>query len=737
MAKFAIQTLEFDKVKEMLAGKTATSLGRERVMNMRIESDFASVKRLQEETAEALRLLDDGKRFPFGGAYNILPQVKRARIGSVLEPEELMQVGTTCEALRMVKQFLADEAEIAPQLAEYAAGLEAFPKLERLIASTVSEKGEILDSASTKLAGLRTGVQVAKNRVREKLDSILHDPNNQKYFQDALVTMRGDRYVIPIKQEYRYNFPGVVHDQSGSGATLFIEPMAVVNLNNDIKRYLAQEQEEIERILRSISGMVGADAARITQAMEQLTELDFIAARAYLAQQQKAVRPVVNIGGGIVIAKGLFVPAASAKMPVIGAVYADIGDEQSIEQSLSTFSGHMTNMVEILKQVKAGELVLIDELCAGTDPNEGAALAMSILEHLHKRGVLTIVTTHYSELKTFAYGRQGMENASVEFDPVSLRPTYRLLMGVPGSSNAFNISRRLGLDDDIIENAGSFLTQEHVYMEDVLKELEGERREYETQNREIRSLKAESERIKQELQHQKQELEHRKNEILRKAREQADELYRSSRRETEAVLKELRKMKTDFDAKQLQAAAEAARKKLQKSFAAETPVPEGEPLTPQTAKAGQTVFLKSLGKDGTIIAVNGSEVTVQIGILKTTVKAKDCIAMRGKAKSNAAGENFGKKRKGFAHQFFVSKSIGARTEVDVRGMTMDEAIPAVDKAMDDALLAGLTSLRIIHGKGTGALKAGLTAYLSTHASVKSLAEAPLNEGGSGATIINF
>ena len=503
MAKFAIQTLEFDKVKEMLAGKTATSLGRERVMNMRIESDFASVKRLQEETAEALRLLDDGKRFPFGGAYNILSQVKRARIGSVLEPEELMQVGTTCEALRMVKQFLADEAEIAPQLAEYAAGLEAFPKLERLIASTVSEKGEILDSASTKLAGLRTGVQVAKNRVREKLDSILHDPNNQKYFQDALVTMRGDRYVIPIKQEYRYNFPGVVHDQSGSGATLFIEPMAVVNLNNDIKRYLAQEQEEIERILRSISGMVGADAVRITQAMEQLTELDFIAARAYLAQQQKAVRPVVNIGGGIEIAKGrhplldpqkvvpldieiggrfntllitgpntggktvalktvglfmlmvqagLFVPAVSAKMPVIGAVYADIGDEQSIEQSLSTFSGHMTNMVEILKQVKAGELVLIDELCAGTDPNEGAALAMSILEHLHKRGVLTIVTTHYSELKTFAYGRQGMENASVEFDPVSLRPTYRLLMGVPGSSNAFNISRRLGLDDDIIEN---------------------------------------------------------------------------------------------------------------------------------------------------------------------------------------------------------------------------------------------------------------------------------------------
>ena len=439
----------------------------------------------------------------------------------------------------------------------------------------------------------------------------------------------------------------------------------------------------------------------------------------------------------LMVQAGLFVPAVSAKMPVIGAVYADIGDEQSIEQSLSTFSGHMTNMVEILKQVKTGELVLIDELCAGTDPNEGAALAMSILEHLHKRGVLTIVTTHYSELKTFAYGRQGMENASVEFDPVSLRPTYRLLMGVPGSSNAFNISRRLGLDDDIIENAGSFLTQEHVHMEDVLKELEGERREYETQNREIRSLKAESERIKQELQHQKQELEHRKNEILRKAREQADELYRSSRRETEAVLKELRKMKTDFDAKQLQAAAEAARKKLQKSFAAETPVPEGEPLTPQTAKAGQTVFLKSLGKDGTIIAVNGSEVTVQIGILKTTVKAKDCIAMRGKAKSNAAGENFGKKRKGFAHQFFVSKSIGARTEVDVRGMTMDEAIPAVDKAMDDALLAGLTSLRIIHGKGTGALKAGLTAYLSTHASVKSLAEAPLNEGGSGATIINF
>lgn len=793
MARFAIKTLEFDKVKNMLAQKTATFLGKQAVGSLQIESEFAKVKRLQEETAEALRIMDEGRRFPFGGAYNIIGDVKRAEIGSVLDPEELLHIMTTAQAIRAMKDFLEEHAETAPVLKEYGDSLQIFTRLEKQIDSAIDEHGEIKDSASPKLNGLRTGIQIAKNRVKEKLDSLLHDPNNQKYFQENLVTMRGDRYVIPVKQEYKMNFPGIVHDQSGTGATLFIEPLAVVNLNNDIKRYVAEEREEMERILRQLTQNVGQDAAALLKSLDIFTELDVICAKAYLAQEQHAVRPQMVLGGKVEIQQGrhpllnkdfvvpldvelgdrftmllitgpntggktvalkavgifalmaqvgMFIPALSAKLPVFRAVYADIGDEQSIEQSLSTFSAHMTNLISILNEVKAGDLVLIDEICAGTDPNEGAALAMSMLEHLHENGVLTMVTTHYSELKTFAYGHTGMENASVEFDPVSLRPTYRLLMGVPGSSNAFNISRRLGLGEEIIEQAGRLLDQEHVHMETVLQELEGERRRYESGSKEIEELRREAEVLRNTLAYQKQEFEKKKNELLRKAKEQADDIYRRSRRESEAVLKELRSMKSDFDTKRLEQAAEEARKKLNKTLSEDAPLPEGTPLTGKTAKVGQNVFVTSLGKNGVITGVQGNDVQVSVGILKMTVPAKKCLLTKAQP---ASTEDKPKLRKGFAknaasnyaHQMFVAKSGSARQEIDVRGMTLDEAIPVVDKAIDDALLAGIHQLRIIHGKGTGALRAGLTAYLETNRFVCKLEVAALDAGGSGATVVDL
>ena len=788
MARFAIKTLEFDKVKNILADKTATSLGRQAVEGMRMESEFATVKRLQEETAEALRIMDEGKRFPFGGAYNIVSEVKRAELGSTLDPEELLHVQTTAAAIRQMKFFLQDEAEIAPVLSEYANGLNIFTKLEKQIANAIDDHGEIKDSASTKLGGLRTAIQIAKNRVKEKLDSLLHDPGNQKYFQENLVTMRGDRYVIPVKMEYKMNFPGIVHDQSGTGATLFIEPIAVVNLNNDIKRYMAEEKEEVERILRQLTVNVGSEAAALLGSLDILTDLDVICARAYLAQEQHAVRPQMllsgkveikqgrhpllskdtvvpldvelgdrfsmllitgpNTGGKTVALKavglfalmaqsGMFIPASSAKLPVFRAVYADIGDEQSIEQSLSTFSAHMTNLISILGEVKSGDLVLIDEICAGTDPNEGAALAMSMLEHLHKNNILTMVTTHYSELKTFAYGHEGMENASVEFDPVSLRPTYRLLMGVPGSSNAFNISRRLGLAEEIVKQAGLLLNQEHVHMETVLQELEGERRKFESGSQEIERLRIESEHLRNELAHAKQDFERRKNEMLRKAREQADDIYRRSRRESEAVLKELRSMKADFDTKRLEQAAEEARKKLNKTLSEDAPLPEGAPLTKETAKKGLNVFVTSLGKNGTIIDVNGNDVTVQVGILKMNVPAKKCLVTKAQPISTEPENNKKRKKAGYSHQMFVAKSSSAKQEVDLRGMTLNEAIPIVDKAIDDALLAGISQLRLIHGKGTGALRAGLTAYLESNRFVKKLELASLETGGSGATVIDL
>ncbi|MBO5167965.1 MAG: endonuclease MutS2 [Phascolarctobacterium sp.] len=788
MARYAIKTLEFDKVKNILADKTATSLGRQAVGSMRIESEFAKVKRLQEETAEALRIIDEGKRFPFGGAYNIVSEVKRAELGSTLDPEELLHIQTTAAAIRQMKFFLQDEAEIAPVLSEYANGLGIFTKLEKQITNAIDDHGEIKDSASTKLGGLRTAIQISKNRVKEKLDSLLHDPSNQKYFQENLVTMRGDRYVIPVKMEYKMNFPGIVHDQSGTGATLFIEPIAVVNLNNDIKRYMAEEKEEMERILRQLTANVGVEAPALLASLDILTDLDVICARAYLAQEQHAVRPQMllkgkveikqgrhpllnkdtvvpldvelgerfsmllitgpNTGGKTVALKavglfalmaqsGMFIPASSAKLPVFRAVYADIGDEQSIEQSLSTFSAHMTNLISILGEVKSGDLVLIDEICAGTDPNEGAALAMSMLEHLHKNEVLTMVTTHYSELKTFAYGHEGMENASVEFDPVSLRPTYRLLMGVPGSSNAFNISRRLGLAEEIVVQAGRLLNQEHVHMETVLQELEGERRKFESGSQEIERLRIESEHLRNELAFAKQDFERRKNEMLRKAREQADDIYRRSRRESEAVLKELRSMKADFDTKRLEQAAEEARKKLNKTLSEDAPLPEGAPLTKETAKKGLNVFVTSLGKNGTIIAVNGNDVTVQVGILKMNVPAKKCLVTKAQPVSSEPESTKKRKKAGYSHQMFVAKSSSAKQEVDLRGMTLNEAIPVVDKAIDDALLAGISQLRLIHGKGTGALRAGLTAYLESNRFVKKLELASLETGGSGATVIDL
>ena len=788
MARFAIKTLEFDKVKNILADKTATALGRQAVGAMRIESEFSKVKRLQEETAEALRIMDEGKRFPFGGAYNIVSEVKRAELGSTLDPEELLHIQTTVAAIRQMKFFLQDEAEIAPVLSEFANSLGIFTKLEKQITNAIDDHGEIKDSASTKLGGLRTAIQIAKNRIKEKLDSLLHDPSNQKYFQENLVTMRGDRYVIPVKMEYKMNFPGIVHDQSGTGATLFIEPMAVVNLNNDMKRYMAEEKEEMERILRQLTANVGAEAAGILASLDILTELDVICARAYLAHEQHAVRPQMllkgkveikqgrhpllnkdsvvpldvelgerfsmllitgpNTGGKTVALKavglfalmaqsGMFIPASSAKLPVFRAVYADIGDEQSIEQSLSTFSAHMTNLISILGEVKSGDLVLIDEICAGTDPNEGAALAMSMLEHLHKNEVLTMVTTHYSELKTFAYGHEGMENASVEFDPVSLRPTYRLLMGVPGSSNAFNISRRLGLAEDIVVQAGRLLNQEHVHMETVLQELDSERRKFESGSQEIERLRIESEHLRNELAHAKQDFERRKNEMLRKAREQADDIYRRSRRESEAVLKELRSMKADFDTKRLEQAAEEARKKLNKTLSEDAPLPEGAPLTKETAKKGLNVFVTTLGKNGTIIDVNGNDVTVQVGILKMNVPAKKCLVTKAQPVSAEPESTKKRKKAGYSHQMFVAKSSSAKQEIDLRGMTLNEAIPIVDKAIDDAMLAGISQLRLIHGKGTGALRAGLTAYLQNNRFVKKLEMASLETGGSGATVIDL
>ena len=783
---FAIKTLEFDKVKALVAARAGTSLGKKYILGLQISSNFATVKSWQEETAAAVHVLEEAKRMPFGGVFDITDAIKQARLGVTLDPATLMQIWTTAEACGLMKNFIETNCAEQPALTAYGDRLTAFPQLVQQLSRAISEKGEIKDRASVKLAGLRTGIITAQNRVKEKLDSILHDANNHKYFQDALITMRDNRYVIPIKQEYKMNFPGVVHDQSSTGATLFIEPLDVVNLNNDITRYKAEEKIEIERILRQLSGAVSAEGEALLQSLNLMTELDAICAKAYFALDTHAVRPQLLVQGGVTINKGrhplldqhkvvpldvsigdtfntllitgpntggktvalktvgifammaqvgMFLPALNAKLPVFRSVFADIGDEQSIEQSLSTFSGHMLNLIRILQAVQPRDLVLVDELCAGTDPNEGAALAMAIISYLHELNVFTIATTHYSELKTFAYDREGMENASVEFNQETLMPTYRLLMGIPGSSNAFNISQKLGLAPAIIKNATAFLNTEQAHMDTVLQGLEGERRKYEDSNREIEHLRYESQTLKNELDYQKREFKKQRNELLRKAKEEADGIYRHSRREAEAVLKELRSLKSDYDTKKLEAAAEAARSKLDKHFDTSLPLPDGTALTLENVHVGQTVYVKSLHKQGNILDFTDKEVTVAVGILKMTLPYKDCLLVGGSITTVAPDRP--KYRKGYAHKLFQAKLEATPAEVDLRGMTTEEAIPEVDKAIDNALLAGMTEVRLIHGKGTGALRAGLTAYLQTHGAVKDVAMAELNAGGSGVTVVHL
>lgn len=787
MAKFAINTLEFTKVREKLSQYAGTAMGQRLAMELMSSSRFEEVKLSQEETAEAVRILDEGRRIPLGGITDISGLVKRTRVGSLLDPEEFKAIQDAISGMLDLKAFLKEVRETAPALVRYGDELYDFSRLSKQLSSVLDEKGNIKDTASLKLSGLRTGILVARNRVKDKLSDLLHDPNNQKYFQDALVTMREDRYVIPIKQEYRLNFPGIVHDQSSSGATLFIEPMAVVNLNNDIKKYILEEKAEVERILRTLTIHVGAEADHILESLAVVAQVDLISAKALYAEALGARRPMMvldhnlrivkgrhplleqdpivpldielgrdfttllitgpNTGGKTVALKtvglfalmaqaGLFLPAEEAVFPVFSGIYADIGDEQSIEQSLSTFSGHMKNMISIIREATDRDLVLVDEVCVGTDPTEGAALAMAMIEHFYKAHVLTIMTTHYSELKTFAYEHEGMQNASVEFDPETLRPTYRLLMGVPGSSNAFYISRRLGLSEDILDEARTFINERHSNMERVLQNLEGERREYESRKDEIETLRRETEILRNQLKAEKTRLEKSRNDILRKAREEADELYRNARRESQGILKELRAQQNLVESAKVEQLAEMSRKALSKNFSISGRTePEGQGLTSGNAAVGKVVFVKTLGQEGKITAVNGRDVTVAVGVMKMNVSMKDCILTKAQPVSPQKTYRTLKKSSGSRHEFFVKKAQDTSIQTDVRGKTVDEAIPDVDKAIDDALLAGMDRFRLVHGKGTGMLRKGLLEYLKQHPNVKKTEMAPLNEGGFGATIV--
>ncbi|MBP2663846.1 MAG: mutS2 1 [Firmicutes bacterium] len=782
MEAAVLSTLEYNKIRDMLAERAGSIMARELAQELVPVKDAVQVQERLAETAEAREIMNNVPTIPLGGIRDVRATIKRAELGAILEPHELLAIGSTLYAARRIKGFFADLPVETPLLSLQANQISVLRNIETIIEATVTEQGLIRDDASSELLKLRREVKQAQSRVKEKLDSILRSSEYQKYFQDALVTMRGDRYVIPIKHEFRNNFPGIVHDQSSSGATLFIEPIAIVNLNNDIKQLLAAEKNEIERILTVVTGQIAKVADSLEENLAILAHMDFVFAKAKLSIDMRAIQPIINqqgyvnliqarhpliaaehvvpidvqlgrhfttllitgpnTGGKTVTLKtvglfalmtqaGLFVPAApDSEMPIIGNIFADIGDEQSIEQSLSTFSGHMTNLVGILNKISADDLVLIDEIGAGTDPSEGAALAMSILEYIHRIGAKTIATTHYSELKTFAYTRQGIENASVEFDIQTLRPTYRLLIGIPGSSNAFAISQRLGLSDKIIARAKELIHKEHTDFETVLQALEEQKKSYNARMDELTRLEQEMGKVKEKVAARERAIAEKKNTILGKAQEEAAAVIRQARRSAEEIIGELKAQFSEHSGRDRQHAIENARRKLRSSstevdgFIIEGQEQAAE-LSAEAIQPGMNVYVATVKQKGEVLAVNGTTVTVQLGILKMTVAAAACrlLSESGKLKEQPTTKHIN-----------ITMGNSAARQIDIRGMTIEEAETILDKYIDDAILSGLNEVLIIHGKGTGALRKGVTNYLENHSHIKGIRIADLNEGGTGATL---
>ena len=778
-------TLEYHKIIALLADRTGSIMARELAEALEPVSDRDEVRKRLEETAEARGIYLTAVHVPLGGIRDIREYLQRAEIGAALDTEELLAVGSTLYAARRVKTFFAECERPLPVLGPLVDAITLLRHLETAIDNTVNENGQIRDDASPELSRLRRDIRIFQARVKEKLDHILHSSEYQKYFQDALVTVRGDRYVIPIKQECRHQFPGIVHDQSASGATVFIEPMAVVNLNNDIKQAMAAEKHEIERILRKISGQIAQSALAIRQTCTALGQIEFAFAKARLSIDMDAECPQINTQGyirlvgarhplidkqavvpidvelgkdfttllitgpntggktvslktvglfALMIQAGLFIPAKStSEMTIFNGIFADIGDEQSIEHSLSTFSSHMTNLVRILSHVGPGDLVLVDEIGAGTDPGEGAALAMAILEHLLNMGVRTIATTHYNELKSFAYSRRGIENASVEFDIATLRPTYRLLIGVPGSSNAFNISLRLGLGGQIIERARDLMDKEHVQFEAVLAALDAKQREYANRSADVAAVQQEMAVLQERLRREKTEWDEKKRAILAKAQEQAASLIRQARHEAEAVISELKEQFSVQNEQARQQSIVSVRRRLSAAMGSTlaTDADDGQKLAIPDAgqlEPGTTVFVATLAQKGIVQAVANNQVTVQLGIMKVNVPIADCRLIADTVQPPRATSK---------KAVDVTKAQAISAEVDLRGLTVTEAEETLDKYLDDAVLAGLSQVRVIHGKGTGALRKGVQPYLTAHRSIKDIRRGEAGEGGDGVTVVTL
>lgn len=790
MNQKALKTLEYDKIIHRLTGHAASAGAKERCEKLQPSASLWEIERAQTQTADALRRVYQKGSVSFGGIRDVRGSIKRLQIGGILGMGELRQIMSLLETADKVQQYGAHENadEKTDSLDESFGFLDPVPALAKEIRRCILADDEMADDASPALFSIRRSMRQMNDKVHSTLTSMVNGAM-RTYLQDAVITMRDGRYCLPVKAEHRSQVPGMIHDQSATGSTLFIEPMAVVKLNNEFKELLLKEQQEMEKILSDLSEKAAAWADQITGDYDILVELDFIFAKAMLAKEMDAVRPIFNdqrririkdgrhplldpkkvvpvtvrlgddfrlliitgpnTGGKTVSLKtvglftlmgqaGLHIPAfEGSELGVFDNVFADIGDEQSIEQSLSTFSSHMTTIVKILKEMDTNSLVLFDELGAGTDPTEGAALAVSILDHLQKQGIRTMATTHYSELKIYALSTEGVENACCEFNVESLRPTYRLLIGIPGKSNAFAISSRLGLPDFLIEDAKTHLSAKDENFEDVIAELEHSRITLEKEQMEIQSYKEEIRKLRNELQRKQENIDQRREKLLKDANDKAAAILQEAKDYADETIKNFHKFgKANISIKDMEQQRSRLREKIDsaqsKSQSKNTAKPKKK-VKADKLHIGDKVRVLSLNLEGTVSTLPNAkgDLFVQMGILRSQVNLND-LEYIGEAEQPYAAKSASGSGK-----IRMSKSALVSTEINLIGMTVDEAMGHLDKYLDDAYLAHVPSVRIVHGKGTGALRNAVHQQLKRSKYIKSFRLGTFGEGDAGVTIAEF
>lgn len=793
MNEKVLHTLEYNKILDQLTEYAFSADAKSRCQKLRPITDRAQIEQLQQQTSDALSRLFKYGSLSFSGVTDIRDSLKRLEIGGALSAIELLRVCSLLESAKRAKAFARsqdDNDQPDDSLTSLFAGIEPLTPLCDEIRRCILSEDEIADDASSTLHSIRRSMRGMNDKIRAQMNSMINNTTTRSYLQDTVITMRDGRYCLPVKAEAKSLVPGMIHDQSSTGSTLFIEPMAVVNLNNEYKELQLREQEEIEVILAGLSNLTASYATQLLADYELLTELDFIFARAAFAQTYNGVAPLFNDDGRIHIRKGrhplldpkkvvpidvrlgedfrllivtgpntggktvslktvglltlmgqsgLHIPASErSELGIFDEVFADIGDEQSIEQSLSTFSSHMVNIIRILEQVNDRSLVLFDELCAGTDPTEGAALAISILSKLHLYGARIMATTHYSELKVYALSTPDVENACCEFDVATLSPTYRLLIGIPGKSNAFAISEKLGLPTDLITDAKGRISKSEGDFENLIADLEKSRSTIEREQLEINQYKAEIESLKEKLEQKQERLDSSRDKILREANEQAYNILKEAKDVADETIRNFNKYgkagapvsEMEKERTKLRGKMDKAAQKMSEQKKASVP----NHNVPKKLRIGDSVKVISMNLKGTVHSLPNArgDLYVQMGILRSLVNINDLILLEEDA---APGTK--KFQKTSAGKIKMSKSASVSTEINLIGKTTDEAIPLLDKYLDDAYLAHLPSVRIVHGKGTGALRNAVQAHLKRLKYVKSFHLGEFGEGDAGVTIAEF